>query len=74
MPVRKRSYSLDEHAVSYLEQRAKRFKRSTSSILTELVAEAARQDARDRALQELGQGVDIPEREVQRWLKKLGAT
>jgi hypothetical protein len=74
MPVRKRSYSLDEHAVSYLEQRAKRSKRSTSSILTELVAEAARQGARDRALEELGQGVDIPEREVQRWLKKLGAT
>jgi hypothetical protein len=74
MPVRKRSYSLDEYAVSYLEQRAKRFKRSTSSVLTELVAEAARQDARDRVLEELGQGVDIPEREVQRWLKKLGAT
>ena len=74
MAVRKRSYSLDEHAVSYLEQRAQRFNRSASSILTELVAEAARQDARDRALEELGQGVDIPEREVQRWLKKLGAT
>jgi hypothetical protein len=73
MPVRKRSYSLDEQAVSYLEQRAKRFKRSASSVLSELVAEAARQDARDRALQELGHGMDIPEREVLRWLRKLGA-
>jgi DNA-binding Lrp family transcriptional regulator len=43
-------------------------------VLSELVTEAARQDARDRALEELGDGVDIPEREVQRWLKKLGAT
>jgi DNA-binding Lrp family transcriptional regulator len=42
-------------------------------VLSEIVAEAARQDARDRALKELGEGVDISEREVQRWLKKLGA-
>jgi DNA-binding Lrp family transcriptional regulator len=41
--------------------------------LSELITEAARQDARDRALEELGAGVDISEREVQRWLKKLGA-
>lgn len=42
--------------------------------LSELVTEAARQDARDRTIEELGEGVDIPEREVQRWLKKLGAS
>jgi hypothetical protein len=73
MAVRKRSYSLDEHAAAYLDRKAKRVKRSASAVLSELVAEAARQDARDRALMELGAGVDISEREVQRWLKKLGA-
>lgn len=73
MPVRKRSYSLDERAAEYLDRRAKRFKRSASAVLSELVAEAARQDARDRVLQELGAGIEIPERDVQRWLRKLGA-
>ena len=73
MAVRKRSYSLDEHAVIYLDRKAKRVKRSASAVLSELVAEAARQDARERALSELGEGVEIPEREVHRWLKKLGA-
>jgi len=73
MPVRKRSYSLDERAAEYLDRRAKLVRRSASSVLSDLVAEAARQDARDRALAELGTGVDIPEREVERWLKKLGA-
>lgn len=73
MPVRKRSFSLDERAVVYLERKAKQVKRSASAVLSDLVTEAARQDARDRALSELGAGVEIPEREVQRWLKKLGA-
>jgi hypothetical protein len=73
MPVRKRSYSLDEHAAQYLDRRAKRLKRSASSVLSELVEEAARQDARDRVLDEFGEGVDISERDVLRWLKKLGA-
>jgi hypothetical protein len=73
MTVRKRSYSLDERAVIYLDRKAKRVKRSASAVLSELVAEAARQDARERALSELGEGVEIPEREVHRWLKKLGA-
>lgn len=73
MPVRKRSYSLDERAAAYLDRKSKAVKRSASAVLSEIVTEAARQDARDRALAELGAGVDIPEREVQRWLKKLGA-
>jgi predicted transcriptional regulator len=73
MAVRKGSYSLEEHAAEYLDRKAKASKRSASAVLSELVAEAARQDARDRALAELGEGVEIPEREVQRWLKKLGA-
>jgi len=73
MAVRKGSYSLDERAAEYLDRRAKLSKRSASAVLSDLVTEAARQDARDRALQELGEGVEIPEREVQRWLKKLGA-
>lgn len=73
MTVRKGSYSLDEHAAEYLDRKAKVSKRSASAVLSEIVAEAARQDARDRALRELGEGVEIPEREVQRWLKKLGA-
>jgi hypothetical protein len=72
MPVRKRSYSLDERAARYLDERAKRVKRSASSVLSELVADAARQDARDRVLSELG-AAEISEREVDRWLKKLGA-
>jgi len=41
--------------------------------LNEIVVEAVRQDAGDRVLNELGEGVEIPEREVQRWLKKLRA-
>lgn len=73
MAVRKRSYSLDERAAAYLDRTAKRVKRSASAVLTDLVAEAARQDARDRALAELGTGVEISDKDVQRWLKKLGA-
>jgi hypothetical protein len=73
MTVCKRSYSLDPSAVDYVERRAKKLKRSASSVLSEIIGEAAQQDARRRALDELGAGVDIPEREVQRWLKKLGA-
>lgn len=73
VPVRKRSYSLDERAATYLDQRAKRLKRSASAVLSELVAEAARQEARDRVLEELSDGVPLAERDVQRWLKKLGA-
>ena len=74
MAVRKRSYSLDERAAAYLDNAARRSRRSASSVLSELVTEAARQEARDRALQELGAGVEIPESEIHRWLKKLGAT
>jgi hypothetical protein len=73
MAVRKRSYSLDERAAEYLDRTAKRAKRSASSVLSDLVAEAARQEARDRALGELGSDVEISEKEVRRWLKKLGA-
>ena len=73
MAVRKRSYSLDERAAAYLDRTAKRARRSASAVLSDLVAEAARQDARDRALEELGSGVEISEKEVLRWLKKLGA-
>ena len=62
MAVRKGSYSLDERAAEYLDRRAKLTKRSASAVLSDLVAEAARQDARDRALNELGEGVEIPER------------
>jgi hypothetical protein len=73
MPVRKRSYSLDERSAEYVDRKAKLLKRSSSSVLSDLVAEAARQDARDRVLEELGSGIEIPEHQVQRWLKKLGA-
>ncbi len=73
MAVRKRSYSLDERAAAYLDRTAKRVKRSASAVLTDLVAEAAREDARDRALEELGAGVEISDKDVHRWLKKLGA-
>lgn len=73
MPVHKRSFSLDPRAVSYLDRKAKALKRSVSAVLTELVTEAARQDARERVLAELGGGVEIPEREIERWLRKLGA-
>jgi hypothetical protein len=73
MAVRKRSYSLDERAAAYLDRTAKRVKRSASAVPSEIVAEAARQDARDRALDELGSGVEISDKDVRRWLKKLGA-
>lgn len=72
MAVRKRSYSLDERAAAYVDRTAKRVRRSASAVLSDLVAEAARQDARDRALAELGAGVEISEKEVRRWLRKLG--
>jgi hypothetical protein len=74
MPVRKRSYSLDERAAEYLDRRAKKLRRSASAVLSDLVMQAAQQDARDRLLDELTQGQEIPEREIQRWLKKLGAS
>jgi hypothetical protein len=74
MPTQKRSYSLDSAAAAYLERRAKKLKRSASAVLSELIVQAAQQDARDRVLEELGHGVEIPERDVERWLKKLGAT
>ena len=73
MAVRKRSYSLDERAAAYLDHAARRSRRSASSVLSEIVTEAARQEARDRALEALGAGVEIPERRVRRWLKRLGA-
>jgi hypothetical protein len=73
MAVSKRSYSLEPNAAAYLERRAKKLKRSASSVLSELIAEAAQQDARDRVLATLGDGVAIDDRDVQHWLKKLGA-
>ena len=73
MPVQKRSYSLDPRAAEYLDRRAKKLKRSASSVLSELVVEAAQLEARDRVLLELGADVPISEREVKRWLVKLGA-
>jgi hypothetical protein len=73
VPVHTRSYSLDPRAAEYLDRRAKKLKRSASSVLSELVVEAAQTEARDRALEELGQGVEISERDVRRWLKRLGA-
>jgi vacuolar-type H+-ATPase subunit E/Vma4 len=73
MPVHKRSFSLDPRAAEYLARRAKKLKRSVSSVLSEIVVEAAQLEARDRVLEELGAGIEIPEREVERWLKKLGA-
>ena len=73
MPVQKRSYSLDASAAAYLDRRAKSQRRSASSVLSELVVEAAKLDARDRVLEEFGAGVQIRETDVQRWLKKLGA-
>ena len=73
MPVRKRSFSLDSRAAEYVERRAKKLRRSASAVLSDLVIEAAQQDARDRVLAELAAGEEIPQREVQRWLKKLGA-
>jgi hypothetical protein len=73
MAVTKRSYSLDQRAAAYVERRSKKLGRSASAFLSELVLEAAQQEARARVLAELGAGVEISEREVQRWLKKLGA-
>jgi len=73
MAVRKRSYSLDSRAADYVDRRAKKLKRSASAVLSDLVVEAARQDARDRVLADLAPDEEIPEREVQRWLQRLGA-
>lgn len=72
MPVRKQSYSLEEGAAEYVSRRAKRLRRSASSVLSEIVIEAARQEARDRALAELGSGIEIADADVLRWQKVLG--
>jgi tRNA1(Val) A37 N6-methylase TrmN6 len=71
--VRKRSVSLDPDAAEYLARRAKTLKRSVSAVLSDIVTEAAQMEARDRALAELGANVEISERDVERWLRKLGA-
>lgn len=73
MAVRKQSVSLEPHAAEYLAQLAKRLKRSVSSVLSDIVTEAARMDALDRVLAELDDGTEIPQKEVEKWLKKLGA-
>ncbi len=73
MAVRKRSYSLDERAAEYLDRTARRARGSASAVLNDLVAEAARQEARDRVLEEFGTGVEIPGKEVRGWLTTLGA-
>lgn len=73
MTVQKRSFSLDPFAAAYLERRAKRLKRSASSVLNELIVQAAQEEARERVLATLGDGVDIAERDVARWLRKLSA-
>lgn len=73
MAVTKRSYSLEPDAVVYLERRAKKLKRSASSVLSDLIAQAAQLEARDRVLETLGDGVEIDDRDVLQWLKKLGA-
>ena len=73
MAVEKRSYSLDPFAADYVQRRAKRLRRSASSVLSELIVQAAQQEARDRVLETLGEGVEISEREVARWMRKLGA-
>ena len=73
MTALKRSFSLDPFAADYLARRAKRLKRSASSVLSEVIAQAAQQEARERVLATLGEGVEISDREVERWLRKLGA-
>jgi len=73
VPVHKRSYSIDAKAAEYLARRAKKLKRSASSVLSEIVVEAAQLEAGARALSELGADVEISEREVERWLTRLGA-
>ncbi len=72
MTVRKQSFSLEESAAEYIARRAKRLKRSASAVLSEIVVEAARQEARDRVLAELGEGVEISEADTRRWQKALG--
>jgi len=71
--MRKRRYSLDPGAAEYLDRRAKKLKSNASAVLSEIVIEAAQLEAQERALEELGTGVRVSEREVQRWLRKLGA-
>ncbi len=72
MPVLKRSYSLDEKAAEYVQGRAKKLKQSASSVLSEIVLDAARQDARDRVLSEFGEGIEVPVADLRRWRKLLG--
>jgi hypothetical protein len=72
MTVHKRSYSLDTRAAAYVARRARQLKRSASAVLSDIVIDAAQQDARDRALAELGEGVELSEADIQRWQKALG--
>src|SRR5450432_3622797 len=45
------------NASLFLARRAKKLKRSASSVLSEIVAEAAQMEARDHALAELGESL-----------------
>ena len=72
MTVHKRSYSLDARAAEYVARRARQLKRSASAVLSDIVIDAAQQEARDCALAELADGVEIPEADIKRWQKALG--
>jgi hypothetical protein len=50
-----------------------RAKRNVSSVKRKLTDEAIQTKARDRVLQELGAGVCLSDRAIQRCLRKLGA-
>ena len=48
-------------------------RRSASAVLSELVIEAAQQDARDRVLEELAAGEEIPEREARTLISPMSS-
>jgi hypothetical protein len=71
MAVQKRSYSLDEKAAAYVDLRAKRFKRSASAVLSELVTALERRHAGALALLEACRlsraAITIPAAVVAEW-------
>ena len=64
---------LDERAANHLDRRAKKLGRSASAVLSDLVREAAQQEARDHVLEGLAPAESIAGSDVRRWLKRLGA-
>jgi hypothetical protein len=72
MSVVKRTCSFDEDAWAYAQQRAKRLKKSVSAVVSEVLLEQRRFDARTRVLEEYGTDADVSDEALEKVARKLG--